>query len=253
MNELIVISEKQTVLGRDLHKFLEVESNYTTWFERMCEYGFEEGKDFVNFFPKMESGLNGGQNKLDHQITINMAKEISMIQRTEKGKQARKYFIECEQKLKSQTQPSYQIEDPIERAKAWIKEQEKTKLLEQQNTTLKKKEVAYTHLLDYSKHYSMSDVAKFFAFGRNKLMELLRSLGHLTTTNTPSQYCINQDYMSLKNVYVKQLKCYKPTTFITSNGLDFIARQLYKYKYIQEIPLPEDLEEFKQQAVKIFI
>lgn len=95
MNELIKISynnERPTVLGRDLHEFLEVDSNYTTWFKRMCDYGFTEGTDFIPFLEES----TGGRPSQDHQLTIEMAKEICMLQRNEKGKQARQYFIQLE-------------------------------------------------------------------------------------------------------------------------------------------------------------
>ena len=99
MNELIKVNydnDRPIILGRDLHEFLEVESNYTTWFKRMCEYGFIESIDFSTCFPNLESELHGGQNKQDHQLTIDMAKEICMLQRSEKGKIARQYFIQLE-------------------------------------------------------------------------------------------------------------------------------------------------------------
>ena len=102
MNELIKVNyenERPTVMGRELHEALEVNSNYTTWFNRMSEYGFTEGVDFVSCFPNLESeNQHGGQNKIDHQLTLDMAKEICMIQRSEKGKQFRQYFIEAENK-----------------------------------------------------------------------------------------------------------------------------------------------------------
>ena len=97
MNEMILInydSDRPTVLGRDLHEALQLDSNYTTWFKRMCEYGFEEGKDF---FPFLEES-SGGRRGTNHQITIPMAKEICMIQRTDIGKKYRQYFIAIEDK-----------------------------------------------------------------------------------------------------------------------------------------------------------
>ena len=101
MKELIAINydnEQPTVLGRDLHEALGTESNYTTWFKRMCEYGFSEGTDYVTCFPNLESeNQHGGQNKIDHQLTIPMAKEICMIQRTDMGRQFRQYFIKVEE------------------------------------------------------------------------------------------------------------------------------------------------------------
>ena len=95
MNELIKVnydSDRPTILGRDLHEFLEVESNYTTWFKRMCEYDFIENIDFIPFLEES----TGGRPSQDHQLTIDMAKEICMLQRSEKGKIARQYFIQLE-------------------------------------------------------------------------------------------------------------------------------------------------------------
>ena len=126
-NELIKIvttNERQTVLGRDLHYFLEVGTQYTIWFSRMCEYGLIEHQDFVALHHKRLTAQGNETTQFDHQLTLSMAKEISMIQRNEKGKQARQYFIECERKLKQLDKPSYQIEQPFERAKKWIIEQE---------------------------------------------------------------------------------------------------------------------------------
>ena len=96
MNELIPINmndpERITVSARDLHEFLEVKDPYRNWFPRMCEYGVEEDKDFRTFLCETSSG----RPKHDAEITIDMAKELCMLQRNEKGKQARQYFIQLE-------------------------------------------------------------------------------------------------------------------------------------------------------------
>ena len=100
MNELIPIQAyngKQTVMGRDLHEFLEVKDRYNDWFPRMVAYGFSAGQDFTEISVK-HKGV--GRPRADHIISLDMAKEISMIQRTERGKQARQYFIECERQAK---------------------------------------------------------------------------------------------------------------------------------------------------------
>ena len=101
MNELIRITTNEvgepTVLGRELHEFLEVKTLYKDWFPRMVEYGFSEGKDFSSFL----SESTGGRPSTDHFLTIDMAKEICMIQRTEVGKQARQYFIQVEKDYNS--------------------------------------------------------------------------------------------------------------------------------------------------------
>lgn len=113
MNELIKINsigygDVPTVSGRELHEALEINSNYTTWFNRMCEYGFVEGEDFITCFPNLESeNQHGGQNKIDHLLTIDTAKEICMIQRTETGRTIRRYFIETEKQYKQQSDNTF--------------------------------------------------------------------------------------------------------------------------------------------------
>lgn len=79
------------VSGRELHEFLEVNSQYTKWIGRMLAYGFTENTDFISFSQKCLKP-EGGRPETDHALTLDMAKEIAMIQRTDKGKQARQYF-----------------------------------------------------------------------------------------------------------------------------------------------------------------
>ena len=103
--ELIKIIERdgrQLVSGRELHEFLEIRTKYEDWFRRMVEYGFEEAIDFIRVAQKRATNnlKNPVTTVIDNAISIDMAKEISMIQRTEKGKIARQYFINCEKKLK---------------------------------------------------------------------------------------------------------------------------------------------------------
>lgn len=99
MNEIIKVNcenaDRPTVMGRELHEALEVKEKYTQWFKRMCEYGFTENIDFTSFSEISDKPL-GGRPSTDHQLTIDMAKEICMLQRTEKGKYFRQYFIEVE-------------------------------------------------------------------------------------------------------------------------------------------------------------
>lgn len=103
--ELIKIIERegrQLVSGRELREFLEIKTKYKDWFRRMVEYGFEEEINFIRVAQKRATNnlKNPVTTVIDHAISIDMAKEISMIQRTEKGKVARQYFINCEKKLK---------------------------------------------------------------------------------------------------------------------------------------------------------
>ena len=107
MNEIINInysSDRPTVLGRELHDMLGVETDYRHWFPRMCEYGFEEGTDFnpvKNDRVRTEGNRQVTRTVTDHQLTIPMAKEIFMLQRTERGKECRQYFIKIEEQWNS--------------------------------------------------------------------------------------------------------------------------------------------------------
>ena len=96
MNELIKIETNENgeprISGRELHAFLEVKTAYKDWFPRMAEYGFTEGVDFSSNL----SESTGGRPAIDHSMTIDMAKELCMIQRNERGKQARQYFLAVE-------------------------------------------------------------------------------------------------------------------------------------------------------------
>ena len=96
-NEIIAVNydennDRPTVMGRELHKALEIETPYHKWFSRMCEYGFAEQEDFWTIL----SESTGGRPSTNHQLTIDMAKELCMIQRSDKGKMFRQYFIEIE-------------------------------------------------------------------------------------------------------------------------------------------------------------
>ena len=104
MNEIMIAvnyeNDKPTVSGRELHAALQVETRYNDWFKRMCEYGFVEGKDYYSFLSNRSDGL-AGKPRSDHQLTIDMAKELCMIQRTEIGKRCREYFLNLERQWNS--------------------------------------------------------------------------------------------------------------------------------------------------------
>lgn len=130
-NELIQITEREgrkAVSMRELFSFFGIKSNFTDWAKRMFEYGFEEGTDFITFLRES----SGGRPSKDYALTIDTAKEISMLQRSEKGKQARRYFIEVEKTARELAQPmsdeevmirAYQIQtDRLEAAQTTIEE-----------------------------------------------------------------------------------------------------------------------------------
>jgi phage anti-repressor protein/phage antirepressor YoqD-like protein len=98
---------KQTVNARELHSFMEVGKDFSTWMkDRIESFGFIENQDFL-VFP--EIGEKGGRPQITYHLTLDMAKELSMVERNEKGKQARQYFIECERRAKD---PVAMLNDP---------------------------------------------------------------------------------------------------------------------------------------------
>lgn len=104
MNQLITVNlndnQEPVVSGRQLHEALGVKTKYADWFNRMIEYGFTENQDFLLLKNEQQTG-RGGHNKVDHIIKLDMAKEIAMIQRTDKGKEVRQYFIQVEKDFNS--------------------------------------------------------------------------------------------------------------------------------------------------------
>lgn len=106
MNQLIPVQTNEhlepIISGRDLHEFLEVGTRYDTWFERMKEYGFESGKDYIEVTEEVDAQKRARTyEQINHALKLDMAKEISMIQRNEKGKEARQYFIAVENEYNS--------------------------------------------------------------------------------------------------------------------------------------------------------
>lgn len=123
--DIVIVNEnnEQLVSGRELYEFLEVATPYTQWFERMVEYGFTENVDFIGLSQKSEKP-QGGRPTIDHVMTIDMAKEISMIQRTEKGKQARQYFIQVEKEYRKELKKT--LSDPREQLRLFYQFGEQT-------------------------------------------------------------------------------------------------------------------------------
>ena len=105
MNEVITVTlndkHEPVVSGRQLHEALGVKTRYNDWFNRMTEYGFIENQDYLAITQKRVTAQGNSTNQVDHVIKLDMAKEIAMIQRTERGKQVRQYFIQVEKDFNS--------------------------------------------------------------------------------------------------------------------------------------------------------
>lgn len=160
MNELININydtDKPTVSGRELHKALEVKDHYTDWFKRMTEYGFTEGEDFIGFSEKSDKPT-GGRPSTDHQLTIPMAKEICMLQRNDKGKQFRQYFIRVEEAWNS---PEMIMKRALDYANENVKRlQIQVSTLQVDNEIMKPKADYFDELVDRNTLTSFRETAK---------------------------------------------------------------------------------------------
>ena len=230
MNELIRIDNDNKVSGRELHDFLEVGTPYDKWMPRMCEYGFSAGNDFST---KM-SESTGGRPSVDHIMTIDMAKEICMIQRTDKGKQARQYFIECEKRLKAVNAPhdSYMISDPVERALKWI-EEEKVRQDQAKQLLEQKPKVEFFDAVAESKDaIEIASVAKVLdvpGVGRNKLFEFLRNHKVLMRNNQPYQKYVDCGYFRIIEQKYERPNgdtCINIKTLVYQKGVKYIQELL---------------------------
>lgn len=179
MNELIPTLENENgqllVSGRDLHQFLESNERYSKWFIRMCEYGFAENADFTN--GQKSTVVNNGATRMldDHFLTINMAKEIAMLQRNDKGKQARQYFLELERKWNSPEMVIKRAHEFLEKKVAALTTE--NLVLVQQNNELKPKASYYDMVLQNKSLLSVSKIAKDYGMSAIALNKKLHELG----------------------------------------------------------------------------
>jgi anti-repressor protein len=210
MNELIPTSQNDNgeiiLSGRELHEFLEVKSNYSTWFERMCEYDFTENIDYIllsNFEKQIGSG---GHNKIDHHIKLDMAKEIAMIQRSEKGKQARQYFLQIEKMWNS---PEMVMKRALEYADRQVKKFQIENLKLEKKIQLDKPKVFFAEALEASKDSILiNELAKIIKkngvdIGEKRLFEWMRENGYLIkqkgeSYNLPTQKSMDLGLMEIK-------------------------------------------------------
>lgn len=191
MEELIKVnydSDRPTVLGRDLHKFLEIKTDYMDWFPRMLYYGFAESVDYIAISQKREIGI--GKGLIDHQLTLEMAKEISMIQRNAKGKEARLYFIECEKKAKAQL-------SRIDILKLALEAEEKRLLTEKRNALLEKTFEKIEDNLPHDGEYTAQFLAQKFGVFSEKGLPHSAVINYLLGSLDP-----NYDYHESKKNFV---------------------------------------------------
>lgn len=160
MKELIKVTANeqgsQVVSARELYQFLEVKTPFRMWSDRMFEYGFENGKDYT---PYIFVHPQNKQETADYALTLDTAKEIAMLQRTEKGKQARQYFIECEKALK-QTAAVAVMPSVKELALMVLKAEEEKEALMLENAKLAPKAEFTDKVLQSADAYPITVIAK---------------------------------------------------------------------------------------------
>ncbi|HFI2463036.1 TPA: phage antirepressor KilAC domain-containing protein [Streptococcus suis] len=232
MNEIINVNlndnQEPVVSGRQLHEALEVKTPYSMWFDRMVEYGFTENQDFLlNNFVKQTG--RGGHNKVDHIIKLDMAKEIAMIQRTDRGKQVRQYFIQVEKDFNSP--------DKI-MARALLLADKKVHQLEAQIEADKPK-VLFANAVEASAtSILIGDFAKIlrqngYNIGQNRLFEWLRNNGFLIRKRGESYNMPTQRSMDMSLFEVKERTHNEPngsiriskTTKMTGKGQTYFINK----------------------------
>lgn len=211
-NELIPITynnDRPTVSGRALHAALEVKTRYSVWFPRMTEYGFTEGADFQRVSQNCDTP-GGVQTMTDHQLTIDMAKELCMIQRTEKGKECRQYFIAIEKQWNS---PEAVMARALQMAQRKLYDvQNRVKLLETKVEQDAPK-VLFANSVSASKSTCLvGELAKILKqngvdTGQNRLFQKLREDGFLISRkgsdyNMPTQRAMEQGLFFIKETAV---------------------------------------------------
>lgn len=216
MTELIKVTydnDRPVVSARELHDFLEVETPYRIWFPRMQEYGFTEGTDFnpyKNVRVQMEGNRTVNREVDDAALTIDMAKEICMIQRSEKGKQARQYFLQLEKDWNSPEKVMARALDIAHKQLAQLIG-ENVKLLTE-NTANKPKVIFADAVSASERSILVGELAKLLRqngveIGQNRLFDWMRQNGFLirrqgTDYNMPTQKAMEMGLFEIKETSV---------------------------------------------------
>ena len=214
MNALIPVNydnpERPTVSGRELHEFLGVKARYNDWFLRMIEYGFTNGIDYAEVLDKNVQNPKGGRPSNDHQLTIPMAKELCMIQRNERGKQARQYFLKVEEQWNSPEAVMRRAVLIAQRKNDQLKAE--NKLLAADNERMKPKEIFADAVSASQNSILVGEMAKLLRqngveMGQNRFFEWLRQNGYLinrrgTDRNMPTQKAMEMGLFEIKETSI---------------------------------------------------
>jgi len=234
-NRRIGGSEIQTVDARLLHALLEVGKDFSTWIkDRIEQYGFVENHDFLAAqelsSPKSGSSMARPQRTIAYYLSLDMAKELAMVERNAKGRQARQYFIECERRAKANVVNLHQvIDDPSALRQVLLGYTERVIKLESQLEAAQPKVDFHDKVCEAVNAQSIEEVAKVLSTGRNRLFRWLRERGLLQKSNIPYQEYIDRGYFRvIERQYVDgrgESHTYT-RTLVTGRGLSYIQRHL---------------------------
>lgn len=209
MNELLNVNpDNQTVSARELHEKLNISTRFNDWFRRMCEYGFEEQKDFYSKMSKTSE--QGGRPTTDYEISLDMAKHICMIQRTSEGKAVRQYLIDLE---KAWNSPEQVFARALKMADATIaKLKGDCATLIADNERMKPKEIFADAVSTSHTSILIGDLAKLicqngYQIGQKRLFSWMRENGYLiksgSSMNMPIQRYVEQGLFEVKESNVQ--------------------------------------------------
>ena len=223
MNELLRINyntEMPTVSARDLHEKLNIGTQYTKWFERMAEYGFSENVDFQAISQKRLTAQGNETTYIDHNISIVMAKQICMIQRSPEGKQIRQYFIDLE---KAWNTPEQIMARALKMADKTIDElKESNAVLLADNQRMKPKEIFADAVATSHTSILIGDLAKLLKqngieIGQKRLFNWLRENGYLIKRKGSDWNMPTQKSMDLGIIEIKESTVNNPDGSVRIN------------------------------------
>lgn len=260
MNELIKLSaqniggeNQQTVNARELHAFLEVGKDFSNWIkDRIEKYGFVENVDYVKiespklanqrgeeFSPNLAKNISRGRPTVEYYISLSMGKEIGMVERTDKGREVRRYFIECERRLKEVQQSAIAIPQTLPEALRLAADlaEKNQQLIEQAKIDTPKAEWC-DRVIAANEHMTITQAAKTLSYPPRKFKDFLRKVGFIYAgADTPMQDQIRTGRAVLRYAHYTTSDgnpVEKPYTHITSKGLKWLYERMVKEGLIEQ-------------------
>ena len=240
MNEIINVTlndnHEPVVSGRQLHEALDVKTRYNDWFNRMTEYGFIENQDYLAITQKRVTAQGNSTNQVDHVIKLDMAKEIAMIQRTERGKQVRQYFIQVEKDFNSpekiMARALLMADQKVHKLEAKI-EADRPKVLFAEAVSASHTSILVGELAKLLKQNGVD-------MGANRLFNWLRAHGYLIKRNgrdwnMPTQKSVDMGLIRVKETSITHADGHitvSKTPLVTGKGRQYFINKFLDQEYL---------------------